>query len=223
MKRTIVLLAGVATLGGAVYLGNQLWAQQQGAPGIPQTAQMQPAVTRVAVINLGQVIRNYVKFQNFEQTMNARKAEVRKQIDTTNNNLTALQAEAAKPDTASARRDQIEKQMRDLQRQLQDYTEDSKQQLSKAEFDHLVQTFKEVQDACAAYARPRNIEMVLHYTDAIGTDQFLPQFFARKLQNGACYPLYTHPSLDITGEVTNMLNSRVAQAPAAPQQQQPQR
>jgi Skp family chaperone for outer membrane proteins len=217
VKRTIAFLAGVATLGGAVYLGNQLWAQPQANPGVPPGAQMPPAVTRVAVVNLGQVIRNYVKFQNFEATMNSKKAEVRKNIDGINNRLTALQAEAAKPETPTARREQIDKEMRELQRQAQDYTEDSKANLSKAEFDHLVQTFKEVQEAVTAYARTRSIELVLHYTDAIGTDQYLPQFFARKLQNGACYPLYAHPSLDITSEVTNMLNSRVTQATAAPQ------
>src|SRR5262249_24060311 len=146
-----------------------------------------------------------------------KKAEVRKALDDTNNRATTLQAEAAKPETTSARREQIDKELRDLQRRAQDYAEENKAQISKMDFDQLVQIFKEVQEAVTAYARPRNIEMVLHYTDAIGTDQSLPQFFTRKLSNGACYPLYTHPSLDITNEVTNMLNSRVGGQATAPQ------
>src|SRR5207248_5484735 len=157
VKRTIANLAGAVTLCAAAYLGSQLWAQQPVNQGVPQgmVQSVPPAVTRVAVINLGQVIRNYVKFKNFEAAVNGQKAEVRKRLDDMNNRLMALQAEASKPETASARRDQIDKEVRDLQRRAQDMGEEAKAQISKQEFDHLVQTFKEVQDAVAAYARPR--------------------------------------------------------------------
>lgn len=219
-KRTIGILAGLAALGGVIYLGNQLRAQQQLNPQLQGGVQPQvaPAVTRVAVLNLGQVIRNYVKFKSFETDMNNRKAGFRKQLDDMNNLLVAKQAEIAKPDTLQQRREQLDKEARDLQRRMQDFGEDAKQQLAKVEFDQLVQTYKEVQDAVSAYAKVRNIEMVFHHSDAIGTDAWLPQFFTRKLANNACIPIYTHPSLDITNDITNMLNARVASTmpPAAP-------
>src|SRR5436305_1763552 len=61
-------LAGLATLGGIAYLGSRVWAQapqQYAQPGQPAAA-VQPAapvVTRVALVNLGQVIKNLQKFK----------------------------------------------------------------------------------------------------------------------------------------------------------------
>jgi Skp family chaperone for outer membrane proteins len=226
MKRTIGILTTVVALGGCVYLGSHLRAQQPAAPG----AAVQPAVTRVAIINLGQVIRNYVKFKNFEQYLNGQRAQYRQKMEGMSNLLQTKQALLAKPETSQVDREKIEREARDLQRQMQDLKEDAQEHVSKQEFDQLVQMYKEVQDAVAAYARVRNIEMVLHNNEPIGNDAWLPQIFSRKLANGACFPLYVHPGLDITNDIINMLNSRVAQTaapPAAPPVQptnyQPQR
>lgn len=221
MKRTIGVLAGALSLASVVYLGSQLRAQPQQFNQVPpQGVQMQPAPSaspKIAVINLGQVIRNYVKFKNFEADMNAKKAQYRQQLEQKNNQLLQLQAEAGKLTTDAARREQLDRQARDLQRQAQDMSEDAKATLQKMEFDQLVAAYKDIQDATASYARPRGIDMVLHFNDAIGTDQYLPQFFGRKLANGACYPLYVQPNLDITNEITAMLNAKAGQAPGAVQ------
>jgi Skp family chaperone for outer membrane proteins len=220
MKKSIVIVAGVVALGGFAYLGNQLRAQpQQPFNGAPMTTapQMPPAVTRVAVFNINQVIRNYVKFKIFEQQRAQEIQEVNKNVDAIKAQLAMKQTEASKPETTQARKEQLEKEYRDLQRNLQDLGEEAKARLAKKQMDYLIQTYKEIQEAAAAYARVRNIELVMHYSDAIGNDVWQPQFFVRKLESGACYPMYMHPGLDITQALTDMLNSRVAQS-AVPQQ-----
>lgn len=207
MKRTIILLAGAAAIAAGVYVVDHVRAQQ-GAPGAAALS------TRVALVNLGQVFRNYQKFKNFEEQMKSSTLWYQKQIDDRKNHLTQMQADYQKQTDANAR-DQVEKQMKQLQREVQDMTDDAKTKLSKAEFDQLVQTYREVQDATSRYARVHNFELVLHYNDGIGADAFAPAIFSRKLANGACQPLYMAPGMDITGDVIAMLNANM-QAPAAP-------
>jgi hypothetical protein len=52
----------------------------------------------------------------------------------------------------------------------------------------------------------------MQYTDATGADFYTPANFQHKLTNRACMPMYVDPRLDITNEVTQMLNSKVASA-----------
>src|SRR5271166_4429060 len=60
VKRTVTIVAGIAALALVAYFGSRLWAQ---APGAAAAA---PAQTRVAVINLLQVIKNYNKAKFYE-------------------------------------------------------------------------------------------------------------------------------------------------------------
>lgn len=223
MKRMMIGLAGLATLGGVAYLGSRVVAQapQQYAQPVQQAAATQPAssvTTRVALINLGQVIKNYQKFKNLMAEVDAQSKAYQKDYETKRNAVIAKQGELAKPENQnSPHREQLEREIRDLQRQLQDLGEEAKEKTGKMEFDRLVQTYKEIQEAVQVYARARNLELVMHYNDGIGTDAFLPPIFQRKLMNGACWPMYIAPGMDITNDVTNMLNQRLqATAPAAP-------
>lgn len=235
MKRSIGIVVGIMTVGGVIYLGSRLFAQapppplrpQPGVPTAPMTPMtpMTPAAqpapvahSHIALINLGQVIKNYTKFKNLQAEVGAEGQKIQKELDGKKALATSKQNEAADPKTPPARREQLEKEIRDLQRQGQDLADDAKNRLGKMEYDRLVQTYKEVQEAVSAYARSRNIELVMHYTDGIGTDAYLPQIFQRKLSNGACFPMYMSPGLDITQDITNMLNQRFAAVapPAVP-------
>src|SRR5207302_4160483 len=68
VKRKVAALAGVATLGVGAYLGSHLWAQQT----YQQPAQQQaPLQTRIALVNLDQVIKGYDKYKTFEESIKA--------------------------------------------------------------------------------------------------------------------------------------------------------
>src|SRR5207244_4383067 len=97
----------------------------------------------------------------------------------------------------------------DLQRQVQDIREEAGAKLSKERYDVLVGIYKEIEEAVKVYAVAKSLEMVLHYNDAIGQDLYLPEIFQRRLANNACLPIYVHPQLDITEQITLMLNRRV--------------
>lgn len=211
MNRKLAVVVGLAVLGGALYLGGRLTAQQQYPAGTVQT--MPPAVSKIAVVNLGQVIKNYSKFKNFMTDFQAKDLAARKQLEAVQTEAVKLKAEQAKPETSATRQQEIEKRMRDIQRQVQDFSEETGARLGKEQFDMLVAVYKEIDEAVKVYAQAKNLEMVLHYNDAVGQDLYLPEVFRRRLQNNACLPMYTHPSLDISNQITEMLNRRV-QAPA---------
>src|SRR5262249_46823940 len=69
VKRTVVFTAGVLALGLAGYLGSHLRAQQAGnAPAAPAFTEPR---TRIALINLAYVIKNYKKTETFQSEIKA--------------------------------------------------------------------------------------------------------------------------------------------------------
>ena len=222
MNRKIGIVVGLAALGMAAYLGNRLAAQQpnyaqpNGNGAQPVAGQM-PPMMRIAVLNLGQVIKNYQKWKNHTTALQSQELELRKVMEQKRAELVALQNEATKPETSGARKDDIERKLRDGQRQLQDMGEDAKMKLGKMQLDNLTAIYKEIEEAVKVYARAKNLEMLMHYNGPVGQDLYLPEVFQRRLANNACIPVYVHPQLDITEQITMMLNQRVqASMPQTP-------
>ncbi|GIW79910.1 MAG: hypothetical protein KatS3mg105_1717 [Gemmatales bacterium] len=197
MKRSIGLIAGMALVFGA--------ASESKAQSSPQYSR--GPVTRVALINLGQVFKNYKKFQNGQESIRQQQTAFEAEMNRLQSQATAKQNELRNPNTSAQRREQLEKELRDLKREMQDKVDEARKKVGQMQFDLLVKTYKEVQVAVERLARSRNIEMVLHYTDAIDEDAYLPQFFQRKMANGALQPMYIAPGLDITTDVYTMLNN----------------
>src|SRR5262249_1696264 len=63
VKRTVTYAAGVLILGGAVYAGSRRWAQKTCGAARPAPT------TRIALINLPYVIKNYEKYKSFIKQM----------------------------------------------------------------------------------------------------------------------------------------------------------
>jgi Skp family chaperone for outer membrane proteins len=213
VKRTALgIVAGVAVLGIGVYLGSQGWAQQGN-----YTQTRPPLQSKIALVNLGQVIKNYKKYQQFLNDVKQQSQDLQKGIDGKKAQAIAFQKEMENPQTAPARRDELEREVKNLQRSMQDSVDDAKQKLQKQEYDELVKTHKEVREAVEAYARAYAIELVFQYNDGVGAEMYLPAHFTQKITNKACMPLYIDPRMDITEGVTTMLNQKLAQAaPTAP-------
>jgi len=211
-KRTVALLAGATAVGVAVFFGSRLVAQQ------PATT---PLRTRIAVINLPHVIKSYTKYQAFEHEWQETYKLFDKNYEGKRNLLTQYQNEMQKQ-TDPATREKWEAAIRQLQREMQDMGEDAKKQLSKKRDDQAVIIYKEIEEAVQVYARSQDMDLVLHYNDAIvPQDLYSPPNIQRKLQIGALFPMYHNPQMDITTPVITMLNQRYAAMSNQPQQVQP--
>jgi Skp family chaperone for outer membrane proteins len=219
VKSTVTILTGVVSLGVLVAAASPLRAQPQYQQpgGVQQATAVAPAMprTKIAIINLQAVVKKYQKWADFE-------AGYKGDYDKFNAEFERKKAEAVKwktqlqqPDCPN--RDEIEQRLRTLDREAQDLGDNAKKYLTKRRDDQAVQIYREVREAVTAYARANDIELVMHYNDAIAqADLDHPMNIQRKLQTGACMPMYYLPGMDITDAVANMLNQRLAATPATP-------
>jgi len=224
VKRTIITLTAVATLGAAAYIGSQLRADPQPPGQVQQTSATAPAApprTRVAMVNLAQVLRNYEKWQNYERTFKEYLDKLRVDFEGMKKPGLQIQESLSKlsPEDKEGR-EKLQQQLRDIQRHLQDYEEGAKKNMAKYQDDALVVVYRDIHDAVASYARANDIEMVFHFSDAINqTDLYSPANVERKMKSAGCIPLYVTPGMDISDIVVANLNARLhSGAPTGAQQ-----
>ena len=218
MKRISVTLAGLATLAVGAYLGSQGWAQN-GTPagGAAKTAAL---TTRVGLINIGQVIKNYNKFKVYQDQLKREMEPIQREVEAKNQAMNAKQTQMADPKTPQATREQLEREIKVMKREVQDKVEEINSGLTKKRVDQLVVIYKDVQQAVTAYARSNGFELVMQYSDSTDVaEKYSPQSLQQKLGNMACFPVYHHEQMEITNVVVDMLNRSVpmtTSAPAAP-------
>jgi Skp family chaperone for outer membrane proteins len=218
VKRKIAILMGVVSVGVSAFVASHLWAQTA-PPAYPAggaTAPTGVCTSKIACINLQKVIKNYLKFKNVQAEMKKEAEGYAAQIDGFKAKIKQLETQAAGPTTTPEQRERIAKDIKDVQRQAQDKSEEFNGMLQKHQFDQMVATYKDIQAAVEAFARSRGLELVMHYQDGEGPEMYMPQFFSRRMSNGACQPVYMASGMDITESVTKMLNDRLTSAAPIP-------
>ena len=204
VKRTIRIVAGVVTLTAVVCLAVKLGAQGTGT-------QTQPPASRgnkIAVINLAKVINNYDKWKAFKEEYKKEYDRVFEQrVAPLKAQYESLKKQIEDPKTLPTEKETATKQIKQLERQIQDIAEDAKTILGKKEADQFVQLYREVRDAVAACAKYYSIDVVMHYNDAFDAKELdTPQNVARKMGQAGCMPLFVNPECDLSDVVTGYLN-----------------
>ena len=214
MKNTVMSLAALAALGVIAYLGTRLHAQNQ-VQQTAATAQSKPLQTRIAVVNLPQVIKKYRKWNEFETSYKTLYGQYNAEFEKRKTAGLDFKSQLDKA-TDDPTRERISAQIKELDRQVQDLGEAAKKQLGKMRDDQAQLVYQEIEQAVQAYARANDIEMVLHYSDAVNPqDYYHPMNIQRKLQMGACMPMFLARGMDITDTIAVMLNQRLG-ATSAP-------
>jgi Skp family chaperone for outer membrane proteins len=223
VKRTIGIVVGVLTLGVAIYVGSRLSAQQPGAAAgaKPAGAPVGSIKTRVALLNLKYVVTSYKKWTNFQEEYKAEFKKFQGRVEPMEKQLEGIAVALKDPKTDPATKDKLEKDAKNLQRQMQDIGEEAKVTLGKKEADMLVIIYREVAQAVSKFAAANDIDLVLHYNDATTPDEMnSPANIQRKMGSGPCTPLYWKgQDVDISYVVQQMLNqsyTAAAPAPATP-------
>ncbi len=204
MKRVFALLMATATLAGIVLTVGMTQAQTNPA-NPPAGATSSSSRGRIAVVNLAKVLKEFEKanveakrMQELRQAYLSRVTEKKNQIAEQQRAL----AQAAKPPL----RDQYEKQITDLQREIQDISRQGDKELSRISDDTIVAVYKDIYTVIDRIAVANNIELVLCYQDYIDPkDAFSPVVARMKLQSQAAMPFY-HRNMDITDAVVSTLN-----------------
>ena len=207
MKRTVITLSSILAVGVAAYVVSHLRADPT---YVQQTNAIAPATPgKVAIINLMGVMKQYQKWLTVEENLRNYVKKVNEEYEKQKAKMVDLKKSyESTPDAQN--RDNIGVQIKALEREVQDYSEKAKKELTKYREENAVQIYKEVQDAVQRFARSHDIGLVLHYEDGTTpTEIYHPLNIMQKCQTQACIPLYVDPQLDITMPVASMLNQNV--------------
>jgi Skp family chaperone for outer membrane proteins len=202
------LAAGVVALGVMIYVG-RLWAQTRPATGTgPAPAAAPKARTRIALLNISHVVRNYNKYKTYQEELKRAVAPFTKQDADAKKEAEQLTKEAQSPVTKPERREAIEKRMRELQFQMQNLKEEFNKRVGKLQEKQLVTLFADVRTVAERYALGHNFDMVLQYNDAVESKEYWSgPNIVRKMQAGALMPLYYTGGMEISQEIINTLNA----------------
>jgi Skp family chaperone for outer membrane proteins len=201
----------MATLGIGVYLGSQVWAQQGAGQGA--AVSREPLKTRIAVVNLRQVLKNYKKFKNAQEDIKKKIEQAQKEFKPLEDQVTVKQARLKVQDISNAEREQIERELKKLLTEGQDKKEEISKTIRTFAGEISIQIFKEIEDAVNLVATHNAIELVLTYNDFNKDERdnyYNPSSVQQKLMTAPLMPMYIDPRMDITSMVTDMLNRKVA-------------
>src|SRR5262249_24979543 len=119
--------------------------------------------------------------------------------------------------TTADKRDQIEKKLKELQRQIEDNKNDAQKQLIKKQEEQLKTLYADVYNVVQRVAQAHGYEMVLHYNDATDkVERWSAQKTARKWNAGALMPMYWAPGIESSDYVAKTLNNGGGSAAATP-------
>jgi len=190
-------MAGVLSLTAAVYFGTQLVAK----PAPPAA----PAQTRVAVLNLRRVIKNYDRYQQFIEEM---KKQEQGYVDAIKAKQTQIEALTKQAELLQGpARDAKEKEMRTVQQEIENIKLDARKEMAAKGNDEMVKVFIAVRDAASRYAKANNFDLVLHFEGAGDEKEVDTSALVTKQINAGCSPLYWNSSLDISGPVLDAVNA----------------
>jgi Skp family chaperone for outer membrane proteins len=211
----VIAAGGILALGVLLYAGRVGAQQQSGAAGSTAPVAAPAPRTRVALLNLSYVIKNYAKFKTFQEEMKQAFEPYQKKDTAKKQALEALTKEAQQPGVTDAKREELTQKAKGIQREIEDNGAEAKAWLGRKTDEQMKILYLDIMDASQRYARAHDFELVLHYNDATTREDFLsPQNIARKLQAGALMPLYAVQGLDISKEVVDNLNSYLQAGPA---------
>jgi Skp family chaperone for outer membrane proteins len=195
--------AGVVALSLAILVSHRLWAQQTPA----RTAAPAPT-TKVALINLTYVIKNYKRFQTFNEELKHAVEPYQKTDAKHKSEGENLTKEAQKPGTTPERREQIERRLKELQRLVEDNRNDAQKTVGKKREEQLRILYMDIRTVVERYAQAHGYDMVLHFHDALTSYEYWSgPNIARKMQIDSLMPMYYNSALDISAHIVTTLNS----------------
>lgn len=174
--------------------------------------------TRIGLVNLTYAIKNYYKYKDFQEEIKEF-VEPYQQTDTQlRRKMEKLRAEAERLNREASeggknailvneKREALEIKGKQLQRELEDNTAEVKLKLAKRSDEEMQMIFRDVEESVKRYATSHDLDVVMHYNDAITPVDYLSgQNIARKLQSGGLMPIYSTAGIDISKDITDLLN-----------------
>lgn len=173
--------------------------------------------TRIGLVNLTYVIKNYDKYKDFQEEIRdiiapfqQKDAQLREKIEQLRLEGQQLSEQASRggkqADAAAKKLKTVEKKGKQFVREMEDNQAEAKLHLAKRSDDEMKILFLDVLEAVKRYSNSHDLDAVLHYNDALTRDElFSGQNIARKLNTGALMPLISAPGIDISKDILDLL------------------
>jgi Skp family chaperone for outer membrane proteins len=178
----------------------------------PVTAQEQPPVTRIAVINVGEVFTNYTRAKEGKKELEVAVAPYKQLMDKLRDESTKLQQLAADKLEPDQKAD-ITKQLLSLRRQSEDLNAELQKVAGKKSEQIVTNIYADLETAVRRYAEAHEIDLVLTYGEPLKDDRLSYANVTRKLNaanQGGIVPIFIRPRIDITQAVLKSLNEAYA-------------
>jgi Skp family chaperone for outer membrane proteins len=174
-----------------------------------QTPQQPPPPTRICILNMLEVMKNYKKAQNMELELRRVQTDWENKLKPFRDQANILRGKYSSSTLSQPEREQVEKDMRTLQMDFQAMEEDAKKDMQKRSGEVYKQIYREVEDAVTRFAGSNGYAAVFFSNDAVNPDdKYAPANVARKLSlPGATVPIYVAPQVDITAIISSNLNA----------------
>jgi Skp family chaperone for outer membrane proteins len=178
--------------------------------------------TRVAVVNINKVLKDYQKAQKLNNDIKTEVQQFAQRMEAKKAELTKLQAQLTQPGTLQAQREQIERTILAINRDLQDIDNEARKVISKKQGDIAVMIFREIESVIKSVATSQGYDIVFSYPDGTTPEEMYSQDnIVRKLAAQAAMPLFYKPQNDVTQHVIVTLNHYFQPTGAAPGAQPP--
>ena len=209
--RAMLWMGGVVvTLAALIGAGHLVAESKEEQPPVPHT--------RIALLNLNYVINHYDKFKHFQQELKETMQPFQQKDAQLRKKMEKLRAEAeqfardlnkgeANGKSIQQKKDALEGRARELQRAVEDNSIQARLLLNKKSAEEMKSLFRDVEQAVKRYAPAHHLDVVLQYNEPITpAEYFSTPNMHRKLDCGPLMPLTSTPGIDISKDISDLLN-----------------
>lgn len=213
MKTKLGIL-GACALGailGFYGLGRPATAGQAGGNG-----QAVVARTRVAVLNLQDVMKKYPKYEALQKELKGKDEAYVNKLKSLEAQIKGMEEKYKNPQTPQNERDDIQKQVMLLRLQMENTTNDAKRELIKFHDESMVRIYYEVNQVVTEYCQTNGIDMVFRFNEDWDEKNYGKTDYVIRRLSMPFWPMYFDPNLNITFRVSDILNRKLQAAGGAP-------
>jgi Skp family chaperone for outer membrane proteins len=199
------ILTGLAAMGGLGWFGAWVSAQQGGAPPAPAATTTKPT-TKVGVMNIAKVLKNFTKANYLGDTLIAEARQHEASLQTMRLDFQKEEARIMGLPKGPAQDDEL-KRLRAQKLTIDEKELDFKKKLAEKQSQMADTVMQAIDQIVEFLAKQNGFEMVISYQDATSEEETkLPGYSIRRLSVPGASVLWKVPGLDISEECIRYLN-----------------
>ncbi len=198
MKRFAGLITGVLALGLMVSIVPSSWAQ---------------GGTRVAIINMDVILKNYQKVKFFKTELKNVAEPYRKKVKKYEDYYKRWKEIETNQTKSKKDRTDARKQAILWKRKIEDLTNEANKKIMDMGQNNLVRLYRDLEAVVAGYAKANGYHLVFHHFTPEDPKQRyswanLDRILNRPMQAGSVGTIYVSSAVDISGEILEILNRK---------------